>query len=347
MAPPGLPDQDMYGPPVDHLSPEARRRQALAHRSGLGNQVRYHMGPGSRIFEVVKRVVVGTYNDGFIHAGNLAYMAVLAIFPFFITAAAIFSFVGEETERAATINAVLTALPPVVGNVIGPVARDVVAQRSGWLLWVGGLVGLWTASSLIETIRDILRRAYGTPATVAFWKHRLLSTGMIIAAVILLMFSLIAQVLIGAAQEVIDASFPQLASVLHELALSRLIPAVVLFGSLYLLFYTLTPPAYRLRRYPKWPGALLVASWWAIVTLTLPPLLRTVFRYNLTYGSLAGVMIALFFFWLVGLGMVMGAELNAALAETPEEEADHAGQADEPKSTAHRALQMKQEEPDE
>ena len=39
-------------------------------------------------------------------------------------------------------------------------------------------------------------------------------------------------------------------------------------------------------------------------------------------------MIALFFFWLVGLGMVMGAELNAALAETPEEEADRIGQAD-------------------
>jgi membrane protein len=31
-------------------------------------------------------------------------------------------------------------------------------------------------------------------------------------------------------------------------------------------------------------------------------------------------MIALFFFWLIGLGMVVGAELNAALAETPEEQ---------------------------
>ena len=30
-------------------------------------------------------------------------------------------------------------------------------------------------------------------------------------------------------------------------------------------------------------------------------------------------MIALFFFWLVGLGLVVGAELNAALAESPEE----------------------------
>ena len=320
MAPPGLSDPDKYGPPVDDLSPEARRRQALAHSKGLGDQMRYHVGPGSRAFDVVKRVVVGTYNDGFIHAGNLAYMAVLAIFPFFITAAAIFSFVGDASERAASINAVLIALPPVVADVIGPVARDVVAQRSGWLLWAGGLVGLWTVGSLIETIRDILRRAYGTEPTVAFWKYRLFSTGLIIAAVILLMFSLIAQVLIGAAQEVVDAYFPQLASLLHELALSRLIPAFALFGSLYLLFYTLTPHAYRTRRYPKWPGALLVTGWWIAVTLTLPPLLRTVFRYNLTYGSLAGMMIALFFFWLVGLGMVAGAELNAALAISPEEE---------------------------
>ncbi len=50
--------------------------------------------------------------------------------------------------------------------------------------------------------------------------------------------------------------------------------------------------------------------------------LRSFFTYSLTYGSLAGIMVALFFFWLVGLGVVIGAELNAALAETPEEETD-------------------------
>ena len=55
------------------------------------------------------------------------------------------------------------------------------------------------------------------------------------------------------------------------------------------------------------------------MTLLLPRVLRTFFAYDLTYGSLAGVMIALFFFWLVGLGMVVGAELNAALAELREE----------------------------
>ena len=40
--------------------------------------------------------------------------------------------------------------------------------------------------------------------------------------------------------------------------------------------------------------------------------------YDLTYGSLASVIIALIFFFVIGLGVVIGAELNAALAETPE-----------------------------
>ena len=41
--------------------------------------------------------------------------------------------------------------------------------------------------------------------------------------------------------------------------------------------------------------------------------------YDLTYGGLAGVMITLIFFFIIGLGVVIGAELNAALAEVPEE----------------------------
>jgi membrane protein len=325
---PGLTDHDRPGPPVPDLSPEARRKEALKHKAGLPGHVQRAVGPGSRAREVVGRVLVGAYNDGFIHAGNLAYMAVLAIFPFFITGAALFSLIGEESERAASINAILFALPPAVGDVIGPVARAVIAERSGWFLWIGGLVGLWTVGSLVETVRDILRRAYGTRATKAFWKYRLFSTGIILAAVVLLMLSLIAQVLIGAAQQVIEVYFPQLYDAIDDLALSRIVPSVGLFVSLYLLFYTLTPAAYRQRRYPKWPGVLLVTAWWIGVTVSLPPLLHSVFSYDATYGSLAGIMIVLFFFWLVGLGMVMGAELNAALAETPEEEEDRIGQAD-------------------
>ena len=329
-------DQDRE---VRSLSPEQRRKDARHLRDRLEDQV----GPGTRAWEVAKRTLVGTYNDGFIHAGNLAYLSMLAIFPFFILGAAVFSAFGEEAERAATINAVLSAMPPVVGNVIEPVARDAIEARSGWLLWVGGLVGLWTVGSLIETIRDILRRAYGTHAEHAFWKYRLLSSGVILGAVLLLMLSLIAQFLIGTAQEVIEAYFPQLVDRVSDLRLSRIVPALGLFGSLYLIFYSLTPSKYRRKRYPKWPGVLLTTLWWIAVTTLMPAVLRNFFSYDLTYGGLAGVMIALFFFWLVGLGVVIGAELNAALAETPEEEMNFIGREDE-RRRASLAREMQEEE---
>ncbi len=301
---------------IHSLTPEDRRREALAVE-------RAHVGPlqrHARSYEVVRRVVAGTFHDGFLYAGNLAYMSLLAIFPFFITGAAIFAALGEGNERAASINAILLALPPVVAEVIEPVARNVIESRQGWLLWVGGAVGLWTVGSLIETIRDLLRRAYGTEPTQGFWLYRLASTAMIIGAVVLLMLSLIAQVAIGAAQQVIDAYFPPLSDVLDQLSLARFVPGFGLFGSIYALFYILTPSPYRKKRYPKWPGAVATTLWWVGVTVALPQVLRSFFAYNLTYGSLAGIIITLLFFWLVGLGLVIGAQLNAALAETPEEE---------------------------
>jgi membrane protein len=302
------------GSPVRDLSPEARRREAIAHHSA--DSGRWHLRPA----EIARRVVVGTWNDGFIHAGNLAYMSMLAIFPFFILGSAAFSLIGDQGDRTAAVNAVQSALPPSVGNVIGPAARAAIEARTGWLLWAGSVVALWTVSSLIETIRDILRRAYGTQHTASFLWHRLGSTGIVIAAMVLLLFALVAQVAIGTIEEAIQAWSPQLVTILEALAISRILPTLIAFFSIYMLFYSLAPAAYRGKLYPKWPGALAVTVWWVGVTLIFPPLIRHMFSYSLTYGSLAGIMIALFFFWLVGLGVVVGAELNAALTHTPEED---------------------------
>ena len=270
--------------------------------------------PLARTRAVLWRVIEDTFSNGFIHAGNLAYLGMLSIFPFFILGAALFDLIGGRENAAAMIGSVALALPDSVAATIVPVAEDVVYARSGWLLWAGGALGLWTVSSLIETIRDILRRAYAAKTERAFWKTRLFSVGLILGAVVLLMLSLFAQVLIGGAQEVILAAFPQLGEWISTLSLSRIVPALGLWGSLFVLFITLTPPAFRGRRFLKWPGALFTAIWWLAVAAALPVVLRSVFTYDLTYGSLAGAMVTLLFFWLVGLGLVIGAELNAALA---------------------------------
>ncbi|WP_374413651.1 YihY/virulence factor BrkB family protein [Novosphingobium colocasiae] len=304
-------------------TPEARRRHARRAREGDGPSIPGRRGRIRRAVVIFERVLTGAWKDGFVHAGNLAYMTLISLFPFFIVLAAIFSLLGAQGKLDDSIAAFLAAVPPRVSDVIVPVARDVAGARHGHLLWIGGVFGLWSASSLIETLRDILRRAYGTRRTYGFWRERAMSSAVIFGSVLLLLVALSLQVTVSALEEIVLALFPRLGWVIDGIVLTRMIGAGVLFVSIYVVFLLLTPRAYRSRLYPKWPGAALVTGWWLLVANAMPRVLHTFFATDLTYGSLAGVMIALFFFWLVGLGMVVGAELNAALAETPEERDMH------------------------
>ena len=170
--------------------------------------------------------------------------------------------------------------------------------------------------SFIETIRDIIRRAYGVTFSRPFWEYRLGSIGIIIASVVMAMIAFSASVLLSGLQQFIVDWIPATANVIATVSLIRIVPALLLYGSLYLLFYLLTPKRYR-KGCRKWPGAAFVAIWWVATTSLLPVILSGLGGYGATYGSLAGVMIALIFFFIIGLGLVIGAELNAALAESP------------------------------
>ena len=60
---------------------------------------------------------------------------------------------------------------------------------------------------------------------------------------------------------------------------------------------------------------MFTTIWWVGMTSGLPFVLGQLGGYDLTYGSMAGVVVMLLFFYLIGLGLVFGAHLNAALAE--------------------------------
>jgi len=301
---------------VSPVAPEQRRqkekagvREVIEHRLGK-------LGPGTRVWEVSKRTVIGVYSDGFIHAGNLAYLTLITLFPFFILMAGLASLFGRSADTAAALSGFLTTLPKGIRVVVEKPVTDVLhARSSGTLLWLGALVGLWTVGSFIETIRDILRRAYGTAFTNPFWQYRLTSMGIIIASVILVMVAFSAQVVVVAAEQFVYRLFPMAETWLKILNLSKFVPAVLLFVALYALIWSLTPSRYRYSKNPKWPGALFVALWWYVLIYALPYILFGLSHYDLTYGSLAGVIICLIFFWFIGLGFTFGAHLNAALAE--------------------------------
>lgn len=316
-------------------SPEARAERAKrvklrARAQGVIERGRETLGPGTRAFRILRRVVVGTYTDGFIHAGNLAYLALIALFPFFILVAAALSVLGGSQGGETAIEAVFSLMPPTVAKALAGPIREVMSARTGIFLWIGALVALWTVGSFIETMRDILRRAYGTHFSRGFFHYRLLSIGIITGAVVLMILSFSMQVLIVGIEQFITRVLPAAYQSAGTVAISRGVSGLGLFLAIYMLFYSLTPSKYRrLKNCPKWPGALFTTLWWIGVTLALPPLLASLFSYDVTYGSLAGVMVALFFFYLVGLGMVVGAELNAALVEVEDLGHDAIGRIDD------------------
>ena len=236
-----------------------------------------------------------------------------------IVAAAIASLLGNTEGGLATVRALLSTVPPDVARLLETPIRDVLEQRTGNLLWLGALVGLWTTGSFIETIRDIIRRAYGVTSSLPFWQYRLRAVGIIFASVVLVLISFSAQVLLTGFQQFTDRLLPDDFQQALDIGLYQVIPGLLLFASLYALFWSLTPGLYRRKGDPKWPGPLFVTVWWLGTTALLPVVLSSFGGYDTTYGGLAGIIVALFFFYVVGLGVVFGAELNAALAEVPAE----------------------------
>src|ERR687885_40902 len=128
---------------ISPQSPEARRRRLAGMRAAFGTEVEEKLKPKLTPFEVVKRVAIGVYNDGFIHAGNLAYLSILALFPFFILAAAVAHLFGQSADAQLTVANILLRRPRGGAVTLGEPITEVLEARTGPLLWFGALVGLW------------------------------------------------------------------------------------------------------------------------------------------------------------------------------------------------------------
>lgn len=295
------------------LSPEMRARVNDEKTESEANWFR-HLRGRTRSWVVLRRVAVGVYSDGFIHAGNFAYLSLVALFSFCIVAAAIAGAFGQTESGMNLIDAIFHTVPPRAAEALRGPIESAMQARTGPILWFSAAVGLWMTGSLMEALRDVLNRAYGTVPHRHFWQYRLGSLAAIILGVILAMAAFSAQIMISTIEDLLFPYFPAAERITHYFAWGRIIPFAGLFFAIYIVFRGLTPREYRAKQYPKWPGAALVSLWWIGCTALLPVFVGNLANYSLTYGSLAGVMVALIFFYLIGLGMVSGAQLNAALA---------------------------------
>lgn len=264
---------------------------------------------------IVGEALAGTFEQGFTHAGNLAYLSLVALFPFVIVLAFVAGRLGRTAEGMAAVDSFLAALPQGVAAIVGPAIGDVVAApASGGVVTFGLVVALWTSSGVLVTLRTIVQQAHGTPSELPFWRWRLLGLAEVMALVLLLLAAFAAQVVVTGAETFVFRLMPLAADIFPALGLQRLVPALLLFLALWALFAMLCPRRFRDAGTVTWPGALVTAAAWTATTLALPRMLTLFNGYAVTYGSLAGVIIALLYFYVIGLGLVLGAQLNAAVA---------------------------------
>jgi membrane protein len=261
---------------------------------------------GSGPLALVRAILAATLRDGFTHAGNIAYLALLALFPAAILLTGLAASFGRTDAGDAAIAAFLQSLPPASAATIGPAIAGIVSARTTGLFTLSAIVGLWTLSSLLETLRRIIRKAHGLERIRPVLVLRLAS-GLLAVLFLLLTLAALAA---GVLADIASIPLARLAPALPDLA--RFLSPLVLFGGLWLMFALLHP--WRVRPRIAWPGALVVAIVWTGAARLTGPALAWLGTFDRTYGALTGIMVTLLFFWILGFALVAGAETNAALS---------------------------------
>jgi membrane protein len=251
-------------------------------------------------------------DDGFILSGHLAYLSLLAIFPFFIFIVWLAGRFGRTAEGIATITAFLQAVPANVAAALREPISQVTNQQSQGLLTIGILVALWTAGSVIETVRVVIHKAYNIPAGRPFWQYRLQSFILVIGSALVLLGAMSAQFALSGLDKLLLELLPKAERTIDAFGyLRQWMTPLLLLVALIGLHRALTPR--RVEPTLHWPGAVFTALAWIGIAAALPYSLSHFTTYNITYGSLAGVMVTLLFFYLIGAAFVLGSQLNAAI----------------------------------
>jgi membrane protein len=262
-------------------------------------------------------------HDGLTVAGYMAFAAFASLFPFLILLAALASFLGAAETADEVVDCMFLFLPDDVAGTLAPAVHEVMAGRRGGLLTFGVLATLWTASSGVEALRDALDRAYGVKDLEPIWWRRLQSMAVVVVGALLLFVVSLAVILgpvLWRLVEFLEAPGEgmELAWTLGRYALAT----AVLAAGLLALHHWLPGASWPLRA--VLPGVLLTLGLWLLGASLFSLYLGTVADYSLTYGSLGGVVITLFFFYLTAVLFILGAEYNAVgrQAERAEDGAD-------------------------
>lgn len=267
---------------------------------------------------LIKRTARETWDDDCLGlAAQLAYYFILALFPALLFLVALASFFPIDRVTDEVMRGLANVAPPDVVRLIAEQMRRISQSDQGGLLTLGILGALWSSSSALVGLIGALNTAYDIQEGRSWWKVRLLAIGLTVA---LAMFLLISSTLVIAGPEIagkLAAAFGLGAIFTWTWNILQWPLALMLVISALALIYYYGPDA---RQRWVWfsPGAVLATLLWLGISLGFRAYLQFAADYDAAYGTIGGVIVLLLWLYLSGFAILVGAELNAEIANASE-----------------------------
>ncbi len=260
-------------------------------------------------------------NEIVVRSSAAAYYALTAFVPFLavlITIAAKLApdiMAGSGTQGAIgglTVDEFRAALSRFLPQEAYQVVADEIAliqkRPPVGLLSVGLAASLWFASSLFGTAIDALNRIHGVRETRPFWRLTLTAIGLTVFEVLIVLGILSIAVIWPTITGGLGWSSP---SLVWRTASAWLVVALGILGS-FSMFSYLGP---NVQKRWKWvtPGSALGTVAFLASGLLLRVFVQHFANYGKTYGSLAGVMLLSFWFWIAAVIMLVAVQVDRVI----------------------------------
>ena len=246
-------------------------------------------------------------------AAQLSYYFLFSLFPFLfflVTLAAYLPFSHGAVEAALTRVAPL--IPGDALSLVQDQLRSLVNQPRPKLLTLGLAVALWSASRGVDALRTALNMAYDVPESRPFWKTQGLAMVMTLLGTLLIPLSFGLFLLGGKLGEWLAERLQveQVFQLVWSWVRWPFVAALVMLV-LALCYYVLPDVKQRFKYIT--PGSVIGTGLWLVSTWGFTQYVDHFGKYNVTYGSIGGVVVLLLWLYISGLIFILGGELNAIL----------------------------------